>query len=980
MNNEELYNYINFFRDKALNNKLIIFVGSGVSRNVDGMPSWFNLVDAMAKEIGYSKCNNKNCDKKDNCDHITDCPLVKDLSTDEFLKIPQYLFNDDRDKYNKILKENIQHPKVNAPLSDVIFDANPVHIITTNYDRLLEDSENELREQYQVVIRDEDLLTSDKSKYIIKMHGDITDEGSIVLREENYLNYSQEHILIELFVKSLLVDHTILFLGYSLSDYNIKLIINWINYMRTQSKDVLSDSTRIGYIILDENEIDERQIKYFRANNIDVVNINKISVSNDIPSELKYDKGKRLYSFVKMISEPSLEETVLFLSQHKYVNYRQILSFLKIDNNPYDLCNGTLQLFYETEYNRITSLMGSDDSNGEKLRKLFLNAGITKIVSSKPPFNKVEIGKFNDISLFGEKLFNLYLYNKYDELYALIQQTNIINVSEKCFYLSIVCGYAQVQQMFETVDCSEFSPDDKVAYLHNDAALKCIIAFKFNSNKIEKYINNLSSSRERKFYTTYLDIFNGNPKALLKIKKTLDALKKAVNNKNSISIGRPAYHDIFTLKEYAYSQYFFYFVNKLFFIGFKDLQDFLRPYIEGIICANSEIAEMPSSFWGEKILNYKYPLEILDIDLISKFLKAEDLQVLLSTYKIIKLNTSENTVNFLVECFTNLTYFITRQHVYGYQSSTINTISNLALLLCYFDFNCDIEAIIIDAFQNLFLDKDFCQFLFSGELSQWKNHIKAFSTLGSKLHIKSNYAVIQNIIASKGFIGCLSVNLNLVREMVLSFVNLDDFGDVEPQVIDLIENNVNVKDKILLLHIFFRYISDNNFKRKTTKYLSNNFKHLDITDIFEFMDGNWIGFSDDDINWIFDDIIALAKRTNIEGINIYPDALENQLFKIYVLYLEDVIKDVSRLSKLSGLYTHLDFLINPKSFDYTQVDFTDYMWKNFVRYEKTRSHFIAHKDVIIKYLKEKLRNGTITESEKEILFRFFLSDDENLLN
>ena len=43
------------------------------------------------------------------------------------------------------------------------------------------------------------------------MHGDITDLDTIVHKEADYLEYSQKHVLIELFVKSLLTDHTIVF-------------------------------------------------------------------------------------------------------------------------------------------------------------------------------------------------------------------------------------------------------------------------------------------------------------------------------------------------------------------------------------------------------------------------------------------------------------------------------------------------------------------------------------------------------------------------------------------------------------------------------------------------------------------------------------------------------------------------------------------------------------------------------------------------
>ncbi len=111
-------------------------------------------------------------------------------------------------------------------------------------------SKNVFREQYQVIVSDKDLLNADKSKYIIKMHGDLSTHN-IVLKEQDYLDYSQNHVLMELFIKSLLTDHIVLFLGYSLNDYNIKLIISWLNYMRSQNG-ALEENRKVGYIVLDQ--------------------------------------------------------------------------------------------------------------------------------------------------------------------------------------------------------------------------------------------------------------------------------------------------------------------------------------------------------------------------------------------------------------------------------------------------------------------------------------------------------------------------------------------------------------------------------------------------------------------------------------------------------------------------------------------------------------------------------------------------------
>lgn len=958
-----------FFRRKAQIGKLVIFVGAGVSRNVKGMPGWSELVWEMAKEIGYSKCS--NCTKRDTC--TDSCPLAQNLSNDEYLKIPQYMYNSDPPKYKDILNKNISHKKINAPLSSVIFDINPVHIITTNYDHLLEDSENELRTQYDVIKNDADLLKSEKSKYIIKMHGDIDEPDKIVLKEQDYLNYSQNHVLIEMFVKSLLVDHTVLFLGYSLNDYNVKQIISWINYMRLQNDNTLKGDGSIGYIILDDPKIDETQEKYFENNKIEIININKIQPVLHIPEELEELKGRNLYSFLKSISEPPLDEIVVFLSERKYVSRDQLLITLNINSNLYDTSE-VVYLYDENYYNRLVSYMNSDTPNGEKLKNLFLMAGIKIIcLDDGKHFPCYNIGEIIKPRLFSEPLFDLYLNNKYDELYQAIEQDET-DTMEKCVYLSILNGNDSIRDLFNTIDSATLNTDSMIAYLHNSAVLELEYPI---SNKAAKFIKNLSSIKERNFYSKYLDIYDGNFVAAQSMNCALDDLKDAINNKRSISIGRPCFSDIYTLKEYAYSKYYFYFSYKLIFTKYEELRSFLFPYLEGIIIANSELSEKNGLFLGQKITYHKYPVDILDIELLSKFIETESLLKLISKYNVIKLNIPDSTLVFLVNCFVNMSESVLNKSINIRPDFSMKVLSNLAILLSLSDFTDDFNDVITEAVQKLFLDSDFCKLLFSDEpmMNQQLQSIKSFSKLCAKLKLKSNISIIKNIVSTDGFMKQLMCNLYVTRNLVLSFVCKDDFHEIESKVIELIDDAPNFMQKKSLLCVFFRLISNTEFKRRMADLLAGHFGELSGADIYEFIDGSWITFTDENIKLVIDDTLLAANEKPKDNFLI-----EDQLFKVYLLYLEGVIKDIQCLACIADDYDHLQFLLDPDNFDYTKVDFENYMWNNFMKYNKTRSQLIKHKDVIAKKLKDKFYKGVLSEGEKEILFRFFLSEDEKLLN
>ena len=75
-------------------------------------------------------------------------------------------------------------------IHNAILDLKPCHIITTNYDDLIEQACKERFELYQAVSSDEDMTSIPNTHIIVKMHGDYC-KGNIVLAEEDYDDYSR---------------------------------------------------------------------------------------------------------------------------------------------------------------------------------------------------------------------------------------------------------------------------------------------------------------------------------------------------------------------------------------------------------------------------------------------------------------------------------------------------------------------------------------------------------------------------------------------------------------------------------------------------------------------------------------------------------------------------------------------------------------------------------------------------------------------
>ena len=92
--------------------------------------------------------------------------------------------------------------------------------------------------------------------------------------------------------------------------------------------------------------------------------------------------------------------------------------------------------------------------------------------------------------------------------------------------------------------------------------------------------------------------------------------------------------------------------------------------------------------------------------------------------------------------------------------------------------------------------------------------------------------------------------------------------------------------------------------------------------------------------------------------------------------MREIITDISILSDLEEGRPHLQFLLSPNDFNYSQVDFSNYMWENFARIERYMKLFVEHKESIIPGIKVKLKDGSASEVEKKILYGFLTKGQE----
>jgi NAD-dependent SIR2 family protein deacetylase len=194
-----------------VNNKLALFVGSGISV-VAGYPRWKSIILDMSLSLGYQE-NYK-------------------LKEKDYLKIPEdYFLEYGSFAYKTKLKELFSFSNLDLTLHKEIINIGAYHIISTNWDSLFEKALSE-EDFYSPVSNDNALSQTTNLNLLINMHGSFKhldyNDNAIVLKKSDYKNYKNNFPLIENYVKSIFSTKRVVFIGYSLSDTNIKRILKWV--------------------------------------------------------------------------------------------------------------------------------------------------------------------------------------------------------------------------------------------------------------------------------------------------------------------------------------------------------------------------------------------------------------------------------------------------------------------------------------------------------------------------------------------------------------------------------------------------------------------------------------------------------------------------------------------------------------------------------------------------------------------------------
>lgn len=188
----------------------VLFVGSGLSKNL-GLPTWGEMIDEMAVELGFDP------------EVFATYGGYHELA--EYYLLQKGTFGAFRSKMDS--KWHSDQVRVDASEHHrLILDLNFPIIYTTNYDRWLEIAHERKGRTFTRIASIEDFpKIRDGLTQIVKFHGDFWDDRSIVISERHYFERLDYESPMDIKFRSDSLGKAFLFIGYSISDVNIRRLL-----------------------------------------------------------------------------------------------------------------------------------------------------------------------------------------------------------------------------------------------------------------------------------------------------------------------------------------------------------------------------------------------------------------------------------------------------------------------------------------------------------------------------------------------------------------------------------------------------------------------------------------------------------------------------------------------------------------------------------------------------------------------------------
>lgn len=972
-NQNEIDTFINesmrILHNAYVDNKLVLFLGAGVDK-ASSIPLWNEVISR------FCECMNiHNGDK--NYDN---------------LRIPQYYYNSRGKKeyvdlcreifgYNKQLPINKIHRK--------IVDFNVHTIITTNYSDFIEREMKNKGLMHRTICQDKDLSYIKGENLIIKMHGDF-EHDNFVLKEDDYLKYSNNFRLIETYIKSIIATNTVLFIGYSFNDPDLKQLFSWV-------KDILGEDFQQAYMLEVYKDYDKNEFDYYKNLGVNVLYIKE--PDKDINDSL-------LTTLDMVISGKEKEMTGLELANEyfkPYLNMNYILErYLNVGLHFCDL---------RMSYGNVENISYGDDKKTEDdkvLDYILPKLDVEELSSEEPYFalmtalkksgaEKMEVIIGNQKIIkkdytniphkYDNKILEYIINFDYRALKNIVERDDFFDNSDdedvflKNAYIFYVLGqYAQAYKaLYKAAEKAYQKNQYYLYYLAQFNKFRIGKIVKFEYNQSEEVINKIQEDLDKINLETIISntpVISNNDNQILRdinsfqvhysifqeAYRVSENVKEQQETVYSFFGGIPDYMKLeWLVKDY----YCFIVYNGLMVDNYVESKEVFKLYVNCIIMSvctpDKEGHQLAENVKGRGNVHLD-KVGKFELFLLIKYMQEKEINSLLDTCDVKELPVEDECKEYIKKVILNLN---------NEDSSRDKEFWNTIIVMCYLDFDSELAEISLDAVANRFNSYSFR--LHSGTIYKF-------------LHCMYTHKRFKN--KEEGVFQAEKYSLGRFLNKMFSLVEYENETYMVGKYKDIISNVI----------YYFNSTYGEDYSGKVDKLLCTN-RCLIAARIFPYCAeknkalikqyfGKWSGTGDWNSVEIYYDLVynkIIEPSEQFEKMiyrdiskikeksrHSFPNDYQNILITMYNLYLNDLIVCVDELKKAieDSDNDELKFLNNIEEYNFNNFKLE---WLKLYKgdlLQKIASKEIA-KSNIKKIFAERVQNNNIDKQLLKIYFKYF---------
>jgi SIR2-like domain len=224
----------------ASERRVIPFVGAGFSKGL-GLPGWSDLLEKVADHLRIAET-----------DPALTYQELHESANGDPLRIAEYLYLRAGSAVGPLRLPMTTALQADGPIVESashveLINFGAPRVYTTNFDSAIENAYLDLEEPVEVVALSRDVATgSTDTTQVVKYHGDLGHDPTLVLTESQYYKRLDFESPMDLKFRSDLLGRSVLFIGYSFSDINIRVI--WFKLMQMM-RDVPERDRPPSYIV-----------------------------------------------------------------------------------------------------------------------------------------------------------------------------------------------------------------------------------------------------------------------------------------------------------------------------------------------------------------------------------------------------------------------------------------------------------------------------------------------------------------------------------------------------------------------------------------------------------------------------------------------------------------------------------------------------------------------------------------------------------